>query len=229
MSRAPCWPGAQGRPRGRQVVGTAAWGAESCHKSPPPDSWNFFRKWVWLAGIYAQQAANGAASIWLAPSRAVTLLAYAVGSWVAKGASIMAVVVVGGGCRTAWAWAGLAKTGLQRILLRIRHHHLQHGRMTGTGCSHMGRLLALQYAGDICRQRGRVCFQQWLLLRRGCSDPGVAEIVDISACFGDVQFPRWVHGAHAGQASLAMEPLPDASCHVCGRQLVFTARCGTEA
>ena len=61
-----------------------------------------------------------------------------------------------------------------------------------------------------------------------CSDPGVAEIVDISACFGAVQFPRWVHWAHAGQASLAMELLPDASCHVCGRQLVFTARCGTE-
>jgi len=32
--------------------------------------------------------------------------------------------------------------------------------------------------------------------------------VDISACFGDVQFPRWAHGAHAGQASLAMEQLP---------------------
>ena len=32
--------------------------------------------------------------------------------------------------------------------------------------------------------------------------------MDISACFGDVQFPRWVHGAHAGQASLAMEQLP---------------------
>jgi hypothetical protein len=61
-----------------------------------------------------------------------------------------------------------------------------------------------------------------------CSDRGVAGIVDISACFGDVQFLRWVHWAHAGQASLAMEPLPDASCHVCGRQLVFTARCGTE-
>jgi hypothetical protein len=58
-----------------------------------------------------------------------------------------------------------------------------------------------------------------------CSDPGVAEIVDISACFGDVRFPWWVHWAHAGQASLAMEPLADASCHVCGRQLVFTARC----
>jgi hypothetical protein len=34
--------------------------------------------------------------------------------WVTKGASIMAVVVVGGGCRTAWSWAGLAKTGLLR-------------------------------------------------------------------------------------------------------------------
>ena len=79
--------------------------------------------------------------------------------WVTKGASIMAVVVVGGGCRTAWSWAGLAKTGLQRILVRIRHHHLQHGRMTGTGCSHMGRLLASQYAADICRQRGQVCLQ----------------------------------------------------------------------
>ena len=32
--------------------------------------------------------------------------------------------------------------------------------------------------------------------------------MDISACFGDVQFPRWAHGAHAGQASLAMEQLP---------------------
>ena len=41
---------------------------------------------------------------------------------------------------------------------------------------------------------------------------------------GDVQFPRWVHGAPAGQASLAMEPLPDASCQ--GRQLFLTTRCG---
>ena len=41
----------------------------------------------------------------------------------------------------------------------IRRHHLQHRRMTGTGCSHMGRLLALQYAADICRQRDQVCFQ----------------------------------------------------------------------
>jgi hypothetical protein len=108
MSRAPCWPGEPGWPQFRQVVGTPAWGAESCHKSPPPDSWNLSRTWVWLAGIYAQPAPNGAAGIWLAPYGAVALLEYAVGSWVAKGANIMAVVVVGGGCRTAWAWAGLA-------------------------------------------------------------------------------------------------------------------------
>ena len=82
------------------------WGAESCDKSAPLNSWNFFRKWVWLARIYAQQAPNGAASIWMAPSRAVALLAYAVGSWVAKGANIMAVVVIAG-CTTAWAWAVL--------------------------------------------------------------------------------------------------------------------------
>jgi hypothetical protein len=94
--------------------------------------------------------------------QALALLEYAVGSWVAKGAHIMAVVVVGGGCRTAWAWAGLATDRLvraEKILLRIRHHHFRHGRMTGTGCSDMGRPLALQYAGDICRQRGQVCFQ----------------------------------------------------------------------
>jgi hypothetical protein len=44
----------------------------------------------------------------LAPEGAVALLGYAVGSWVAKGANIIAVVVVGGVYRTAWAWAGLA-------------------------------------------------------------------------------------------------------------------------
>jgi hypothetical protein len=58
----------------------------------------------------------------------------------------------------------------------------------------------------------------------GSSGPGITTIVDISACSGDVQF-RWAHWVHAGQASLAMEPLPDADCHVCGRQLVCS---GTE-
>jgi hypothetical protein len=58
--------------RARQATGQAGgWhsrlGRKSCHKSPPPDSWNLFRTWVWLAGIYAQPAPNGAAGIWLAP------------------------------------------------------------------------------------------------------------------------------------------------------------------
>ena len=61
----------------------------------------------------------------------------------------------------------------------------------------------------------------------GCSGPDEATIVDITACSGDVQF-RWAHWVHAGQASLAMELLPDADGHVCGRQLVCTAQCGTE-
>jgi hypothetical protein len=43
------------------------WGAESCDKSAPLNSWNFFRKWVWLAGIYAQPATNDAAGNSLAP------------------------------------------------------------------------------------------------------------------------------------------------------------------
>jgi hypothetical protein len=55
------------RMRRRQVVGTATWGAESFHKSPPPYISNHFRTWVWLASIFAQPSPNGAAGNWLVP------------------------------------------------------------------------------------------------------------------------------------------------------------------
>jgi hypothetical protein len=82
-------------------------------------------------------------------------------------------------------------------------------------------------AGPYAGEGAKFVFSIVFLSRRGCSGPGVATIVDITACSGDVQF-RWAHWVHAGQASLAMEPLPDAGCQVCGRQLVCTAQCGTE-
>jgi hypothetical protein len=64
------------------------------------------------------------------------------------------------------------------------------------------------YAGDICRQQGQVCLQKCLLWRKGWSDPGVTEIVNISACFDDVQF-RWGHGA---SSNCRLPHVPQAIC-----------------
>jgi hypothetical protein len=114
-----------------------------------------------------------------------------------------------GSCCNCWVHDSLGMGSLGR-------RPAGHGRMTGTEYSHMGRFLAGQYAGDICRQQGQVCFQWCLLWRRGCSDPGVTEIVNISACFGDVQF-RW-----------ATKPFPIVGCHMCRRQFVGTACLDTE-
>jgi hypothetical protein len=153
----------------------------------------------------------------------VALFEYVVGSWVARRA---------GQLRHGPAWPQAAWFNC-----RICHHHLRHSRMAGTvclsaGCPPMEHLLRVPQVLTMNGQghmqaKGPSVFSVVSSISGGCSRPDIATIVDISACSGDVQF-RWAHWVHAGQASLAMEPLPDAGCHVCGRQLVCTAQCGTE-
>ena len=72
------------------------------------------------------------------------------------------------------------------------------------------------------------CVCDKLFLLGGCSAPGLAQIVYISAFFAGVSC-RWAHWAHAGRAGLATEHLCIVGPNMCSRQLVGTACSATES